>query len=293
MYNLRYHVASLVSVFLALALGLILGGLVVDKTSTIGQSAIVNGIKQEFASIRKENAQLDAELETYRTFADDLGTQAAENTLSGKTIGIIGLDVKADDMARKAVATAGGKSVQVTLNAARYDETDDTSKVNQLLTPLMTSEGTTDPYTAIGITLSKEWVEGGKTDKPLTNALVDEGVLAIDDIDSFNGVEGVIDTAVDGKTVDKLGMAIAGAFHKANYPTICASTFHGNDVLAEAGWKQNISSTNMLGSSIGVYTIAALNNGASAGLYGTSTGAKGLYPQLKTVTSTEKTTTKK
>jgi len=293
MYNLRYHVASLVSVFLALALGLVLGGLVVDKTSTLGQSAIVNGIKQEFASIRKENTQLNADLDTYRAFADDLGTQATGSALSGKTIGVIGLDVKADDLAHKAIAAAGGKSVQVTLNAAKYDEADGSSKANRLLAPLMISEGTTDPYTAIGITLSKEWVVGGKTDKPLTQALIDEGVLSIENIDSFTGVEGVIDTAIDGKTVDKLGMAIAGAFYKASYPTICASTFHGNDILAEAGWKQNISSTNMLGSSIGTYTIAALNNGAPAGLYGTSAGAKGLYPQLKTGTSTGKTTTKK
>lgn len=293
MYNLRYHVASLVSVFLALALGLILGGLVVDKTSTLGQSAIVNGIKQEFASIRKENTQLNADLGTYQEFASDLGAQAIKGTLSGKTIGVIGLDVKADDSARKAIVAAGGTSVQITLSAVKYDKKNSSSKVNQLLAPIMTAEGTSDPYTAIGATLAKEWVLGGKTDKPLTKALVDEGVLTIDNIDSFNGVAGIIDTAIDGKTVDELGMAIAGAFNKASYPTICASTFHGNDILAEAGWKQKISSTNMLGSSIGIYTIASLNNGASAGLYGTPAGAKSLYPQFKTIEpTTAKTTTK-
>ena len=31
MYNIRYHIASLVAVFLALALGLVLGGLVVRQ----------------------------------------------------------------------------------------------------------------------------------------------------------------------------------------------------------------------------------------------------------------------
>ena len=48
MYNVRYHIASLVSVFLALALGLVLGGLIVDKTPATSQSSLVTGLKQEF-----------------------------------------------------------------------------------------------------------------------------------------------------------------------------------------------------------------------------------------------------
>ena len=39
MYNLRYHIASLAGVFLALALGLILGGLVVSQARWNGSKA--------------------------------------------------------------------------------------------------------------------------------------------------------------------------------------------------------------------------------------------------------------
>ena len=42
MYNIRYHIASLVAVFLALALGLVLGGLVVQQgTFSKQQKALV------------------------------------------------------------------------------------------------------------------------------------------------------------------------------------------------------------------------------------------------------------
>ena len=55
MYNIRYHIASLASVFLALALGLVLGGLIVDKTPSSAQSVLVTGLKQEFEILRVDN----------------------------------------------------------------------------------------------------------------------------------------------------------------------------------------------------------------------------------------------
>ena len=65
MYNVRYHIASLVSVFLALALGLVLGGLIVDKTPTTSQSSLVTGLKQEFETLRADNDNHQTGMDAY------------------------------------------------------------------------------------------------------------------------------------------------------------------------------------------------------------------------------------
>ena len=63
MYNLRYHIASLVAVFLALAIGIVLGGLVVRQgVFDTQQRALVSSLQSEFNSIKKQNTALKSSL---------------------------------------------------------------------------------------------------------------------------------------------------------------------------------------------------------------------------------------
>ena len=71
MYNIRYHIASLVAVFLALALGLVLGGLVVRQGGfDQQQSAIVSGLQKDFTKLKRQNTTLKSDLAFEKAYAD-------------------------------------------------------------------------------------------------------------------------------------------------------------------------------------------------------------------------------
>ena len=64
MYNLRYHIASLVAVFLALSVGLVLGSIVVERGTLDEQrEALVTSLQQEFTELNAENKLLKARVE--------------------------------------------------------------------------------------------------------------------------------------------------------------------------------------------------------------------------------------
>lgn len=279
MYNIRYHIASLVSVFLALALGLVLGGLIVDKTSTGSQNSLVTGLKQEFTTLRSENSALQEDVSAYGAFSDDMTAKYLSKMLENKTVAILGYNNKAMEIAHDDVAAMGGKAVLVDIDGTKLDMKNANLKSTQMITELMTKLNLTNANDAIAAALEKEWVIG-ETKHPLTDVLSEEGVLDISDFAKFKGVDGVVDTAIDGDKVSSLGIKIAAAFKVQKRPSLCASMFHGNSVLATKGWKQGVTSTNMLSTSIGTYTIGAIMNGAEAGLYGTIDAAKDVFPKM-------------
>ena len=73
MYNLRYHIASLVAVFLALAIGLILGTVVGERgTLDKQQTTLVTSLQKDFTLLRTENADLKRERDRDHAFATDV-----------------------------------------------------------------------------------------------------------------------------------------------------------------------------------------------------------------------------
>ena len=64
MINFRFHLVSLIAVFLALGLGILVGSTVVDQ-------GIVNRLDAEISSVRKENSAREA---------DEQGRSRSENT---------------------------------------------------------------------------------------------------------------------------------------------------------------------------------------------------------------------
>ena len=129
MYNIRYHIASLVAVFLALALGLVLGGLVVrqggfDKQ----QSAIVSGLQKEFASLKKQNTKLQSDLSFEKGFSTQMTTAWIAGRLGGRSVLVITTAKKgaAGDAAIEAIKAAGGNPAVVTMVKPEFGLADKT-----------------------------------------------------------------------------------------------------------------------------------------------------------------------
>lgn len=280
MYNIRYHIASLASVFLALALGLVLGGLIVDKTSTGSQSSLVTGLKQEFASLRSENDILQKDTDAFRAYSDDLTKRYLSTELTGKTIAVLGYNNKAMEIAHSDVTSTGGKAVLIVFHGNKLDLENKSLDSTKIVESIMTEKNLSDENDAIASAIATEWAPEA-TARPLTDAFVKDGIFGIANYEKFKGVDGVVDVAIDGDKVSTMAIKIAGAFKDAEKPALCASMYQGNNVLATRGWNNEVTSTDMLSTSIGTYTIAAVMNGAEDGLYGTMDGAKAVFPAMK------------
>jgi len=84
MINFRYHLVSLTGVFLALALGIILGASVVDSGAVDGLRGQLGSVKADVGRVDQQNAALRRDLDTWNEFA----TKAGPGVLSGRLQGV-------------------------------------------------------------------------------------------------------------------------------------------------------------------------------------------------------------
>jgi hypothetical protein len=68
--NLRYHIVSLVAVFLALGLGIVMGSTVIDRVTVDALNNNLDDVRRSVGTIRDENAKLDAQVKQGQSFAE-------------------------------------------------------------------------------------------------------------------------------------------------------------------------------------------------------------------------------
>lgn len=116
--GLRYHLLSLVAVFLALGVGIFIGaGLLDDHTVLQRQQALIEGLKADFdalrqdtAALRAENRRLSVQLARYGQAERLLSSLAVEGRLAGRTVAVLVLgsaDAPTATSARQALQAAG------------------------------------------------------------------------------------------------------------------------------------------------------------------------------------------
>lgn len=165
MIDFRYHIVSLIAVFLALALGLFVG-------STTLQSTVTNNLKRQADRVTGENRHLvaqnkvlNSQLSDNRGFIAAIGPYAVANRLSGASVALVSAPgVSSDD--RSAFTTelaAAGASVtaDVQLQSAYLDPTQDAELgglAEQLKLPghrLPTANGSTEISSELAAVLAE------------------------------------------------------------------------------------------------------------------------------------------
>ena len=87
MYNFRYHLVTICSIFIALALGLLLGAAI--AASELAQSTsegMVESVLSRYETLVDENAEMEKELQDNSSLAGALTTSWGEERLDGRTI---------------------------------------------------------------------------------------------------------------------------------------------------------------------------------------------------------------
>ncbi len=119
MVDIKYYVVSLVAVFLALSLGIVLGSVVVDKGILVEQqSKLVKSIQKDISDLRAENRSLRKEVENYQKFKEEVFPWIVDERLKGKKIAILDIGSALSDLnkeIRSVCESAGGKVVYIRL----------------------------------------------------------------------------------------------------------------------------------------------------------------------------------
>ena len=110
MLNLRYHVVSLVAVFMALGIGVIMGATVIDRVTVDQLRNRLDGVEASDRKTRSENDRLSTQIATWNKFADQGRTELLSDQLRNVPVllvGVDGIDRKSVADLRAQLVTAG------------------------------------------------------------------------------------------------------------------------------------------------------------------------------------------
>ncbi len=131
MVNLRYHVVSLIAVFLALTVGIVMGSTVVDRVTVDALNQRVTSVSKSVSNAEAENSRLNNQLGTISDFANQARDQLVRGRLKGVPVvvmAVTGVDRKHVDELRQALVTSQATMVGTLWMTAklRLDNENDT-----------------------------------------------------------------------------------------------------------------------------------------------------------------------
>ena len=306
MINFRYHVVSLTAVFLALAIGLVVG------TAALN-GPVADSLKDQVTALSKDNSNFRDQANQYRdelNRAQDFATEVAPALLSGKLAGrklvLMALPGSQDyvEQVKSMLAIAGATiTARVTVQDKFFDPANNTELLDlaeagsQPTIPAaglpLNSDGVETSSALLALALAQRTPEVAKNDlTAVLSAYTKAGYLAVDK-DAVGGAEAIV--IVSGlPPVDK------DAARKAQSAVTLATQFAKDKPLVVAG--NGVGDGNLV-SEIRkdptlVKTISTVDNGsttqgqlatalavvervvqARVGQYGLSAGATSLVPK--------------
>lgn len=109
MVNLRYHVVSLIAVFLALTVGIVMGSTVVDRVTVDALNQRVTSVSKSVGNAEAVNRRLSDQLGTIQDFANQARDQIVRGRLKGVPVVVLavtGVDRKRVDELRQTLVSS-------------------------------------------------------------------------------------------------------------------------------------------------------------------------------------------
>lgn len=130
MINFRYHVVSLVAVFMALALGMIMGSTVISDVTIDRLEADARAFRKSNSELREQADRLEAKITQYERFGDGLMPDLIRGRLAGRPVLLVvqdGAPGELLDGISAVVQQAGARKpsrLRLTADWALQDESD-------------------------------------------------------------------------------------------------------------------------------------------------------------------------
>ena len=246
MFDFRYHIVSLVAVFLALGIGVVLGSMSAEKGVVSEQErALIATMEKDFDNLRAENKQLNTIVSADEAFRAGVVPLVVDGQLAGKNVAVMvtgAVDTTTLKTLKTVIEQAGGIETSVTTFKGDLGLGDKAVK-EKVAGIVGASAGNTATLRGKALDASAGWIVSGLNAKEL-NALDSAGFLTS---------EGVYDVPV--QTVLIIGGKVNGkGLNAENLDTpLIESLKTKNIVLAGA------ETSNVKTSYIQTYTNLGLN----------------------------------
>jgi hypothetical protein len=290
MFDLRYHVASLAAVFLALVIGILVGvgisdrGLV-DKAQRGLLEQRIAKLEGDVRAARRRNDDLAAQQRAAQAFVSATYPELIANRLRGKRIALVFLG-------------PASPHVRATLDQALVDaNARGWVRVRALNLPLdvpqidgaLASKTSLHRYVgdarlpALGRALAEELAAGGEA--PLWAALAEQ-IVEERSGSATQPADGVIVVRTAGRQYDGTARFLEGFYKgliEAPVPVVGVETADADRSTVEAFQRNGISSVDDVDQRMGRFAVVLLLQGAKAGHYGVKATARdGILPPLDT-----------
>ncbi|MGN6429965.1 MAG: copper transporter [Gaiellaceae bacterium] len=292
MFDLRYHVASLAAVFLALLIGILVGvGIAdrgyVDKAQRGLLEQRISKLQSDLSASRKNADSLKAQQRATEAFVTDTYPELMANRLRGKSVALLflgPLDTHIQTSLEQALADSGARG-WVRVRALKLPL--DVPQVDKSLAgdPKLARYVGDARLPALGKKLAEELAAGGKA--PLWTNLAEQ-IVAERTGSEQRPADGVIVVRTAGKQYDGTAAFLRGLYSgliAAPVPVVGVETADASQSAVQAFQRNGISSVDDADQPIGRFALALLLSGAKSGHYGIKSSAKdGVLPPLETAT---------
>lgn len=279
MFNIRYHIASLVSVFLALAIGLFLGAAVVDQGAVEeGGAALVKSLKAEFDSLRTENAELAWDLRRSDEFKGYLVDEWALGRLENQIVLLVTSSESPEgvDDVVTAVQSAGGRVVTMRIDLEGFGEQ---SLAELAPLPLVTDPTEEDRRAEVGRLVVAELTQPTLA-RPTVDALIALQAIAFEGIQPTDTISVLVGLG-DTEPTDSAVLALLSGGKEAGLPSFATIAAGGNAEYLNDADLASISTLNGLRGVEGMHAVVTLcDPGVPTGRYGWNDDGDYLSPRV-------------
>lgn len=191
MINFRYHIVSLVAVFLALAIGVVMGSTVIDRVTVETLEAQQDRLDTDLAAADSTNKKIEGELDDLRHVYDQVTKETAERLVPGALLdlpvlllGVRGNEVSGFSQLLETLTLANAK-VQATLWFTERFELKDANDRKKLAEILSVNESSSSSLrrgaiSRLGASLRQQVIGAPVADAQILAALVAAGFVDID-----------------------------------------------------------------------------------------------------------------
>ena len=140
----RYHLVSIMAIFLALGLGVVVGTTVINPGLVKNLNNQTDGLKQDVRDLQKEKVDLESQLNTMTAFGEQAMPYLVGDTLLGRRVVIVteeGVDARAIAETRRALELSGAEIL--TTLTVRPSMSGDTAAAQRDLAVLLGLSATT------------------------------------------------------------------------------------------------------------------------------------------------------
>jgi hypothetical protein len=302
--SFRYHVVSIVAVFLALALGVVVGTTALNGPITTNLRQQVDSLKKERTAQAAKNDQLQQQAGNGDQFAQTFGARVVAGTLKGKRVVIIGMPNSSSSIKTgigKQVEAAGGTvsgTIQFTSDFVDPKRASDIVNLVTSLHPIgLTLPQTSDPGALTGALFGYVLLNPNAQATDL-NAVIAAYIKAqlitvtshnvtAADLTSFVADGGLAPASAAGQT--ELSMVTQYQLKGGGNPVAAGNAASAAPqglislIRSTSATKDTISTVDDADTQIGQVTVAlalAETLTGKTGAYGEAAGASSLFPSL-------------